>query len=117
MSFYKILTQRFALAFVCLFSFLIVTAQKSNDNYTMQWRKIDDLVSKGLTKSALAEISKIYNAAKKSKNDPQIIKSLLFFCWRTASICIANILFQRLYFVFIIRRKISMIQIMLPNFW
>ena len=33
------------------------------------------LVSKGLTKSALAEVDKIYNMLqKKTNNDPQVIK-------------------------------------------
>ncbi len=78
MSFYKILIQRFALILFSFFSFLIVTAQKPTNNYNMQWKKIDELVSKGLTKSALTEVDKIYTAAKKSNNNPQVIKSLLY---------------------------------------
>lgn len=78
MSLYRILIQRFALILVSFFCFSIVTAQKPSDNYSMLWKKIDDFVSKGLTKSALAEVDKIYNAAKKSNNDPQVIKSLLY---------------------------------------
>ena len=49
------------------------------NNYNNEWKKVDDLVSKGLTKSALTEVDKIYNTAKKnSNNDPQIIKALLY---------------------------------------
>ncbi|MEP6927202.1 MAG: alpha-2-macroglobulin, partial [Ginsengibacter sp.] len=48
------------------------------DDYSTQWKKIDGFISKGLTKSALDEVDKIYNAAKKNSNDPQIIKALLF---------------------------------------
>ncbi len=48
------------------------------DNYNSQWKKVNDFVSKGLTKSALAEVDKIYFSAKKNNNNPQIIKSLLF---------------------------------------
>ena len=33
---------------------------------------------KGLTKSALAEVEIIYKTAKKTSNEPQVIKSLLF---------------------------------------
>jgi uncharacterized protein YfaS (alpha-2-macroglobulin family) len=47
-------------------------------DYASQWKKVEDAQKKGLTKSALAEVDKIYNLAKKSNNDPQIIKSLLF---------------------------------------
>ena len=53
-------------------------AQKTSDNYITQWKKVDTLVSKGLTKSALTEVDKIYASAKKTNNDPQIIKSLLY---------------------------------------
>ncbi len=53
-------------------------AQIKNTNYTIQWKKVEDLVNKGLTKSALEEVSKIYEAAKKSKNDPQIIRALIY---------------------------------------
>ncbi len=60
-----------------LFCFLSINAQKTED-YSTQWKKIDELVGKGLTKSALAEVTKIYNTAKNDKNDAQIIKSLLY---------------------------------------
>src|ERR1035437_2813989 len=68
-------------AFFIMLSFFcssILYAQKAKDDYTTQWKKIDDLISKGLTKSALTEVDKIYNTAKKNSNDPQIIKALLF---------------------------------------
>ncbi len=48
------------------------------NNYDAQWKKVDDFVNKGLTKSALDEVNKIYETAKKEKNDPQLIKSLLY---------------------------------------
>ncbi|MBA2562075.1 MAG: alpha-2-macroglobulin, partial [Chitinophagaceae bacterium] len=54
------------------------SAQIKNTNYTIQWKKVEDLVNKGLTKSALEEVSKIYEAAKRSKNDPQIIRALIY---------------------------------------
>lgn len=60
------------------FNLSILNAQKTMSDYTSQWKKVDDFQQKGLTKSALAEVENIYNAAKKSSNDPQIIKSLLF---------------------------------------
>ncbi|MEO6221090.1 MAG: alpha-2-macroglobulin, partial [Ginsengibacter sp.] len=74
----NILLRKFILILFSAFCFLMVNAQKVNDNYTTQWKKIDDLVSKGLTKSALAEVDKIYSLAKKNSNDQQIIKALLF---------------------------------------
>ncbi|MEO8960547.1 MAG: hypothetical protein ABI325_01615, partial [Ginsengibacter sp.] len=53
-------------------------AQKPMDDYSFRWKKIEDFRKKGLTKSALAEVEKIYSLAKSTNNDPQIIKSLLF---------------------------------------
>src|ERR1017187_4288176 len=58
--------------------FSTVNAQNPVNEYTSQWGKIDDLVNKGLTKSALEQVNKIYESAKKEKNDPQVIKALLY---------------------------------------
>lgn len=63
---------------VSLFSVSTLNAQKKIDDYSSQWEKVDQFQKKGLTKSALAEVENIYNAAKKNNNEPQIIKSLLF---------------------------------------
>ncbi|HEY9340980.1 MAG TPA: MG2 domain-containing protein, partial [Hanamia sp.] len=56
----------------------ISNAQKPTENYTSQWKKVEDFQKKGLTKSALEEVDKIFSMAKRNNNDPQIIKSLLF---------------------------------------
>ncbi|MEP6596463.1 MAG: alpha-2-macroglobulin family protein, partial [Ginsengibacter sp.] len=53
-------------------------AQIKNPGYASQWKKTDELVKKGLTKSAVEQVNKIYIMAKKDKNDPQIIKALLY---------------------------------------
>ncbi|MDP4283541.1 MAG: MG2 domain-containing protein [Bacteroidota bacterium] len=53
-------------------------AQVKHNNYHSQWKNVEDLQKKELIKSALNEVDKIYNDAKKNDNDPQIIKSLLF---------------------------------------
>ena len=67
----------FIIILLC-FCFSVLHAQQKAPDYSGQWKKIDELVNKGLTKSALAEVAKIYNAAKKDQNDPQIIKSFLY---------------------------------------
>src|SRR5665647_2899613 len=48
------------------------------DDYTNEWKKVEALQKKGLTKTAIDEVEKIYRSAKTNKNNPQIIKSLLF---------------------------------------
>src|SRR2546423_5934639 len=65
---------------VILFLFVSMTgnAQVNNSGYATQWKKVDEFIKKGLTKSALEEVTTVYNAAKKAGNDVQIIKSLLY---------------------------------------
>jgi uncharacterized protein YfaS (alpha-2-macroglobulin family) len=60
------------------FSFSNVNAQKKSSDFSSQWKKIEQLQKKGLTKSALSEVENIYSSAKKDNNQPQIIKTLLF---------------------------------------
>src|SRR5665647_462878 len=63
---------------IFFFSFSTLTAQKIMDDYTNEWKKGEALQKKGLTKTAIDEVEKIYRSAKTNKNNPQIIKSLLF---------------------------------------
>jgi hypothetical protein len=52
-------------------------AQTKND-YAKNWKKVEDLEKKGLTKSALQEVLVIYNLAVKDGNDAQQIKSCMY---------------------------------------
>ena len=72
------LLSRTLFIFLLIICFSGLYGQNQANNYTSQWKKINDFISKGLTKSALTEVDKIYSSAKKSDNDAQIIKSLLF---------------------------------------
>ncbi|MFI5129792.1 MAG: alpha-2-macroglobulin [Chitinophagales bacterium] len=66
--------------FALLFTLFIndVVGQQPVKNYEKEWKKVDDLVSKKLPKSALTEVKKIYVLAKKDRQDAQVIKSLVF---------------------------------------
>jgi len=56
-----------------------MTEAQSKFNYTAAWKKVDDLINKkGLPESALNEVKIIYAAAKKEKNNGQLIKALVF---------------------------------------
>jgi hypothetical protein len=58
---------------------LIVNAQPNTTNYDAKWRSIDSLIQrKGLTLSALEEVNKLSILARKEKNDPQLIKTLIY---------------------------------------
>ncbi|MFZ1784830.1 MAG: alpha-2-macroglobulin family protein [Ferruginibacter sp.] len=52
-------------------------AQKQND-YEKNWKKVEGLENKGLTKSALAEVLVIYNLSVKEGNAAQQIKSCMY---------------------------------------
>ena len=47
-------------------------------NYKDQWKKADSLWDLGLPKSAILIVNKIYDQAKKEKNDPQYIKAVIY---------------------------------------
>src|SRR6185312_12953817 len=60
------------------FCFFNSNAQKTQNDYAAQWKKVENLQKQGLTKTALQEVENIYNSAKKNNNDAQIVKTLLF---------------------------------------
>ncbi|HRP56850.1 MG2 domain-containing protein [Agriterribacter sp.] len=63
------------------FSFLLFIQTKSQTkmNYNDAWKKIDNLIQeRSLPKSAIAEVNKIYERAKKEKNDAQLIRALIY---------------------------------------
>ncbi|MEO7922525.1 MAG: alpha-2-macroglobulin family protein [Chitinophagaceae bacterium] len=47
-------------------------------NYEKEWKKVESFTEKGLPKSALEEVKKIYELAKKEKQDAQSIKALIY---------------------------------------
>ena len=66
------------------FSLFIMSAHSQTPvkNYEKEWKKVEDFTNKGLPKSALAEVKKIYDLAKKdgsagSPQDAQVIKALI----------------------------------------
>src|SRR5690242_2173153 len=74
MSFKRILSTALA-----TLVFYVASAQQPAGTYNAAWKKIDSLFKKaGLTKSALTEVNKIYERAKKEKNNAQLIKSLIY---------------------------------------
>jgi len=47
-------------------------------NYENAWIKIDSMIGVGLSQSALAEVMKIYIAAKAENNAPQFVKAIMY---------------------------------------
>ncbi|MEO5594988.1 MAG: alpha-2-macroglobulin, partial [Chitinophagaceae bacterium] len=72
--------KKISLVVALLLSFTYyLSAQQKMTNYNSLWKKVDSLVNKkGLTQSALEEVSKIYALAKKEKQDAQLIKVLIY---------------------------------------
>ncbi len=52
-------------------------AQTKNE-YSVNWKKVEEFEKKGLTRSALKEVLNIYNLALKDNNDAQQIKSCMY---------------------------------------
>jgi len=53
-------------------------SQNPVKNYEKEWKRAEAFTEKGLPKSALAEVKKIYTLAKNDKQDAQVIKSLVY---------------------------------------
>jgi Large extracellular alpha-helical protein len=68
----------FLIVTAAIFFFNGVYSQAIVSDYHIEWKKVDDLMTKKLTKSALAEVDQIYGTAKKQNNNPQVIKALLY---------------------------------------
>ena len=65
---------------IVLFSFLAMNTSGQNPikNYDKEWKKVGAFSQKGLPKSALAEVKKIYSLAKTENQDAQVIKALVY---------------------------------------
>ena len=66
---------------LCTLSLLLLIQAKSQTkmSYDDAWKKVDLLIDeKGLPKSAIAEVQKIYERAKKEKNNAQLTKALIY---------------------------------------
>ena len=67
----------FILILSSLFS-MSANSQNPIKNYEAAWKKVEAFTEKGLPKSALEEVKKIYALAKNEKQDAQVIKALVY---------------------------------------
>ena len=65
------------LLFLVAFSSTQLLAQNKNE-FSLNWKKVDSLEKKGLTKSALTQVLEIFDLAKKAGNEAQQIKSVMY---------------------------------------
>jgi hypothetical protein len=74
--------KRFSLStlFAALFSLITMNSNSQTPvkNYDSAWKKVEGFVNKNLPASALTEVKKIYDLAKKEKQEAQVIKSLIY---------------------------------------
>ena len=61
---------------IILFSTTLNSQSNSFDNYQKLWETVAQFELKGLPKSALAEVEKIYIKAKNANNHPQLITNM-----------------------------------------
>lgn len=70
--------KKFFLFFIFITGISIYTMAQTDNDYITNWKKIEALEKKGLTKSALEEVMVIYNLAIKAGNDAQQIKACMY---------------------------------------
>jgi len=66
------------IAMILLFSNTTNAQSDKYDDCKEQWQIVQKFESQGLPKSALEEVEKIYKKAKRTKNSPQLIKTLFY---------------------------------------
>ncbi|HLO82696.1 MAG TPA: alpha-2-macroglobulin family protein [Chitinophagaceae bacterium] len=67
------------ITFVLAILTVSLTMAQTPTNYTEKWKKVKDLLNnRGLTKTAIAEIEKIYQLAKKENQEAQQVKALIY---------------------------------------
>lgn len=68
--------------FVTLFTIVLFSqmapSQKNTDSFEVLWKQVEKLENDALTKSALKLVETISVKAKKERNEPQIVKALLY---------------------------------------
>ncbi|MES1216270.1 MAG: MG2 domain-containing protein, partial [Bacteroidota bacterium] len=73
------LQKNLSLAIILIGFFSLYTnGQNVLKNYNKEWKNVEAYSKKNLPQSALSEVKKIYELAKKEKQDAQIIKSLVY---------------------------------------
>ena len=66
------------IAFLLLTPFLSFSQAKP-DSYAARWKTVDSLINqKGLPQSALTQVNLIYERARQEKNEPQLLKALIY---------------------------------------
>jgi enoyl-[acyl-carrier-protein] reductase (NADH) len=68
----------YLLTLITLLLTMHTNAQNIIKTYDTQWKIIEAYQTKGLPKSALEEVKKIYELAKKEKQDAQVIKAAVY---------------------------------------
>ncbi len=66
------------LAALCIVLTFSVQTLMAQSDYNSSWKEVDQLVTKGLTSSALKKTDEIYQQAKTAKNEQQVIKALVY---------------------------------------
>ena len=64
--------------FVLLFSLALTAFLPTDKDFNKLWKEVEQYQKKGLPKSAIKVVDKIYAEAKAQQNNPQVLKALLF---------------------------------------
>jgi uncharacterized protein YfaS (alpha-2-macroglobulin family) len=75
------MSPKYLLSGILLFVFCTLFAQKPNQpmfNYSQSWKEVEAFEGKNLPTSAMAEVDKIYAAAKAESNASQLVKAIIY---------------------------------------
>ena len=67
-----------ALLTFLMFSIYYPLMAQKQFNYDVSWKKVEEQLAKGLPKSAMEEVNKIYTQAIKDNKDAQQVKALIY---------------------------------------
>lgn len=70
--------KKLSLLLIIMTGLSFISMAQTNNDYSANWKKVESLEKKGLTKSALEEVMVIYNLATKAGNDAQQIKACMY---------------------------------------
>ncbi len=70
--------KKFVTIFMIVLFAQTIHSQKPNNSYDSLWKSVEQFENQSLTKSAFKTVSGIISKAKKDKNNPQLVKALIY---------------------------------------
>ena len=63
---------------IALILIIVIAMAQTTFNYENSWKKVEAAINNGKPKTAIEEIDKIYEQAKKEKNEAHLVKAIVY---------------------------------------